>query len=100
MNKHAFDLGNTYLFGYNYNGGEPTDVIAEKPTSIDENKILFNFLYGHHSLSEYVPKEDIIAVGDIVNGTTSIMGWSGKFLILNQEKFEELLKTKALQLKE
>jgi hypothetical protein len=38
-------------------------------------------MYGHHSLSEYVEKEDIIAIGN-QKGTGKIRGWSGNFDIL------------------
>lgn len=98
MNNHQFDLLKTYLFGFNYNGGEPNEVIAEKPTLIHNERILFNFLYGHHSLSEFIKKEDILAVGDNNNGTVLVSGWNGKFKIINQQKFDELVERGALEL--
>ena len=97
--NHTFSADNTYLFGYNYNGGEPNEVIAEKPTSIDVEKILFVFSKGHKSLSEYIKVQDIVAVGNNELGTIKILGWSGKFQIINQQKFDELVKSGAIELK-
>jgi len=98
MNKHQFSLLKTYLFGFNYNGGEPNEVIAGRPTLIYENRILFHFLYGHHSLSETVKKEDIVAVGDNEDDTVSVLGWNGRFKIINHQKFDDLLKKGAIKL--
>lgn len=98
MEKHQFSLLKTHLFGFNYNRGEPDEVIAGKPTLIYDNKILFHFLYGHHSLSETIKKEDIVAVGDNEDDTVSVSGWSGRFKIINQKKFDDLLKKGAVKL--
>ena len=95
-----FNEQNIYLFGFNYNGGYPNEVIAQKPTSIEEDRVLFHFSYGHHSLSEFVKKEEILAVGNNQKGTVRISGWSGKFEILNHQKFDELVSNGVIKLKE
>ncbi len=93
-----FNLQDFYLFGFNYNGGEPDEVIVAKPTAIYEDKILFHFLYNYKSLTEDVYKKDIIAVGDI-NGTVAIAGWTGKYKIINQEVFDDLVSKGVIVLK-
>ena len=98
MESIQFNLQNFYLFGFNYNGGEPDEVIVAKPTAIYEDKILFHFLYNYKSLAEDVYKKDIIAVGDI-NGTVAIAGWTGKFTIINQEIFDDLVSKGVIVLK-
>ena len=93
-----FNLEDFYLFGFNYNGEEPDEVIVAKPTAIYEDKILFHFLYNYKSLAEDVYKENIIAVGNI-DGTVSIVGWTGKFTIINQEVFDDLVSKEVIVLK-
>jgi hypothetical protein len=72
----------TYIaFGFNYNGGKPSEIIVDNVTSTNETKVLVHFMYGHHSLAEYVAKEDIIAIGN-PKGKGKIRGWTGNFDIL------------------
>ena len=68
-------------FGFNYNGGKPSEIIVDNVTSTNETKVLVHFMYGHHSLAEYVAKEDVIAIGN-PKGIGKIRGWSGNFDIL------------------
>lgn|GEM_PF-1469788 len=96
--KHQFSCENHYVFGFNYNGGTPNEVIVEKPTEINNDSILFHFLSDHRSISEYIRKEDIIAFGD-EDGAFEIEGWSGRYTItiLNKKEFINLIKSGALK---
>lgn len=73
--------GDSIAFGFDYNGGEPKEIIVAQITEVYEKDVLVHFLYGHHSLGEFVKKENIIAKGD-TNGVTKIKGWSGKYHLL------------------
>lgn len=85
--------GDYIAFGFNYNGGEPNEIIVDNLTKIYENEVLVHFLYGHHSLSEFVKKEDILAIGN--SGAKGIIpGWSGTYYILNPKKIKEILDKK------
>lgn len=82
--KYVFELAvikptDHIAFGFNFNGGEPNEIIVSNITSISEHGILCHFMYGHHSLSEYVKEENVLAIGDNKNGTIEIKGWSGKY---------------------
>ena len=98
VDRHQFSCKNYYMFGFNYNGGTPDEVIVEKPTSIDDNTILFHFDYGHKSLSEYVKKENIVAVGD-KDGAFEVAGWKGRYSVLNKQEFLKLIQSGALEIK-
>lgn len=82
--------GDYIAFGFNYNGGQPNEIIVDNITEIYEKDVLVHFLYGHKSLSEFVKKENILAIGN-PEGTGKIKGWTGKYDILNQEKINEIL---------
>ncbi len=75
--------GDYIAFGFNYNGGKPDEVIVSNITCIEKNgSFLCHFLYGYHSLAEFVKPEDVLAIGDMENGTHEIKGWSGKFILI------------------
>ncbi len=87
--------GDYIAFGFNYNGGEPTELIVSNITQIYKDKksiiqVLVHFLYGYKSLAEFVKRENIWAIGN-PKGTGKIKGWTGKYDILNQEKINEIL---------
>ncbi len=73
--------GDYIAFGFNYNGGDPKEIIVDKITNVYDNDVLVHFLYGHHSLAEFIPKDKIIAIGN-ENGIGKIKGWGGSFDIL------------------
>jgi len=81
--------GDYIAFGFNYNGGEPKEIMVSNITSIRNEQVLVHFLYGHHSLGEWVPFDQIIGIGN-VDGITKINGWGGKFDLLLPD--HELLK--------
>jgi hypothetical protein len=83
MNSQLENLkkGDYIAFGFSYRGGKHTTIIVDNISSISKEKVLVHFLYGHHSLAEYIDKKDIIAIGN-VNGESKIKGWSGKFDLL------------------
>ncbi len=93
-----FDLSKFYMFGFDFHCQKPSTVIVAKPTSIEENDILFHFNYSYHSLAECVKKENIVAIGDIENGTVYVKGWRHPFAILNQKLFDEYLASGAVEL--
>jgi len=80
--------GDYIAFPFTYNG-ERKEIIVDNITSVSDKEVLVHFLYGHHSLAEYIKKEDIIAVGDM-NASGRIKGWIGTFNILKPN--HELLK--------
>lgn len=96
---HQFSTERYYMFGFNYNGGEPNEVIVEKPTMINKSGLLFVFLYGHKSLSEHIPFESIVAVGEEDGGEAAIKGWTGSYTILNQPLFDALVHSGVICLK-
>jgi len=95
--KHQFSCKCYYMFGFNYNGGIPDEVIVEKPTSIDDDVILFHFLDGHRSVGEYVKKENIVAVGEY-DGAFEVAGWNGRYSVLNRKEFFKLIQSGALEI--
>lgn len=99
MPEHNFSTQEHYMFWWPHGClGKPTTIV-EKPTSIYSDKILFHFLYGYKSESEFVKKEEIIAVGDNEKGTVEVKGWSGKYRILNQQLFNKYIEEKVIELK-
>lgn len=80
-NEYTPQIGDYIAFGFNYNGGEPNEIIVDKITHIDNEIVTVHFLYGYKSLSESIKIKDIIAVGDN-NSKTKIKGWGGKYKIL------------------
>lgn len=77
-------VGDTIAFGFNYNGGKPKEIIVDKITSIRNRQALVHFLYGHHSLAEYIDYDDIIAIGNH-QANDKIIGWSGTFEIIKPD---------------
>ncbi len=98
VTEHTFSKRKHYMFGFNYHGGEPNEVIVETPHIISDNSLDFIFLYGYKSLNETVKVSDILAVADN-NGTIKIIGWSGKFTILNKELFDKLVDQGVIRLR-
>jgi len=96
---HVFSTENSYMFYWPSGVLNKPIVIVEKPTSIDKNKILFHFSLGTSSESEYVKKSEILAVGDNVDGTIEVKGWSGKYRILNKKLFAQYLEKGVFELK-
>ena len=93
-NNIEFRKGMIIAFGFNYNGGKPKEIIVSTITEVydDQDQVLSHFDYGHRSLGEFIKKDDIIAVGDNEKGIEKINGWSGKYVILNRELYNELNK--------
>jgi hypothetical protein len=89
--EYKIDEDSHIAFGFNYNGGEHDEIIVSNITSIrKENGIrtfLCHFLYGHHSLSEFIKEQDVLAIGH--EDGVKLRGWRGKFKILKET---ELLK--------
>ena len=75
--------GDFIAFGFDYHGGKATEIMVSNITEVSEHGILCHFLYGHHSLAEYVKKDEIIAIGN-ENGKRKISGWSGNFDVVNR----------------
>lgn len=76
-------------FGFNYNGGEPNEIIVDNITTVYDEKVLVHFMYGHHSLSEDINKKDILAIGN-TEGKGKIKGWTGNYDVLLPEKIKEI----------
>lgn len=76
--------------------GKP-DIVVENPSSIKPAQILFHFYLGKAG-AEWIKKEEILAVGDMQNGTVKVKGWGGKFKILNEELFNKYVKEGIIEL--
>ena len=83
--------GDYIAFGFNYNGGEPNEIIVNEIDEIYQGKFLTEFLYGYRSLSEFVEKENVLAIGNNETGEGKIKGWGGKYDILNQKGIDKIL---------
>jgi hypothetical protein len=86
--------GDYIAFGFNYNGGQPNEIIVENITEVYKNKetveqVLVHFLYGYKSLAEFVKRDNILAIGN-PQGKGVIKDWTGTYDILNQEKIAKI----------
>lgn len=87
--------GDYIAFGFNYNGGQPNEIIVDNITEVYKNKetveqVLVHFAYGYKSLAEFIKRDNILAIGNS-QGKGVIKGWTGTYDILNQKKISELL---------
>lgn len=76
--------GDHIAFGFNYNGGEPEEIIVSQITSVHDDQYITHFSYGYKSLSETVSKDDILAIGDNT-GIDKIRGWGGNYRIIHKD---------------
>lgn len=85
--KKVSDLkeGDYIAFGFNYNGGTPKEIIVSNITSKHGDSFLVHFMYGHHSLGEYIKENEVLAIGNKESGKTKIIGWSGMYDCLQPE---------------
>jgi len=85
--KKVSDLkeGDFIAFGFDFHGGVPSEIQVTNITKVYEDKVLVHFLYGHHSLGEFIKKKDIIAIGN-PEGETKIRGWGGKYDLMENNK--------------
>lgn len=84
------ERGDYIAFGFNYNGGEPNEIIVDDISIIGEDYVIVPFVYGYETLEKIIKKEDILATGNNKSGKEKINGWSGKYDILNKEKINEI----------
>ncbi|VVB82422.1 Uncharacterised protein [uncultured archaeon] len=87
--------GDYIAFGFDYNGGEPSEIIVDKIQSVYMKGKVFSvtFLYGYKSLTEYVNDKKILAIGN-EKGRGKIPGWKGNYDIINQEEINRITKIK------
>ncbi len=76
--------GDYIAFGFDYNGGEPKEIVVSNITSLHDGGFIVHFLYGHKSLSEFIKYDNVLAIGN-AEGKTKIKGWSGYFDLINAE---------------
>ncbi len=76
--------GEYIAFGFDYNGGDPKEIMVADITSKHDGGFIAHFMYGYKSLSEFIKYEDILAIGN-TEGKTKIKGWSGHFDLINSE---------------
>lgn len=74
--------GDHIAFGFNYNGGEPDEIVVAMITSKHPDEFIVHFNYGHHSLAESVKYQDVLAIGS-PHGNMEIKGWSGRYIVVN-----------------
>jgi|GEM_PF-2658104 len=72
-----------FKFGHPSSSIEVSDI-----TSIHGDSVLCHLYMGHKSESEFIKKNDIIAIGDDKNGDVQLHGWGGKFIVLRPEKLK------------
>lgn len=96
---HEFNLEEYYMFYWRHGAVGPT-VIVGTPTSIETDSVLFHFAQGFKSESRWVPKTEILAVGDLEKGTLEVKGWGGKYRILNQALVDTYIDEKVIELKD
>jgi hypothetical protein len=91
----TLEKGDYIAFGFNYHGGKPNEIIVDKITLVEEDRVFVHFLYNYKSLCEVVKKEDILAIGNR-DGDGKIPGWRWIFQMneLNPKKIEEIVKRK------
>ena len=84
--KNNFTEADHIAFGFNYNGGKPTEIIVDKISGVFESGklLMVHFLYGYKSLSEMVKPEDVLAIGN-EKGEWTIRGWSGRYDVFQPE---------------
>ena len=86
------EQGDYIAFGFRYNSDRKEEIIVDNITEVYKDKVLVHFMYGHHSMSEYVKKKDILAIGDNCEGKIKIPGWNGKYIVLHPRKLSRVLK--------
>lgn len=72
--------GDYIAFRWTYNG-ERDEIIVDQITEVCSGLPLCHFLYGHHSMSQFVEKDDLLAIGNM-DGDSKIRGWGGKYDII------------------
>ena len=72
--------GDFILFPFTWNG-DAAELMGAKITSVHKGKFLVHFLYGHHSLGEWVDRGAVIAVGG-ANYVEKVNGWRGNYNLL------------------
>lgn len=87
----SLKYGDYIAFGFNYNGGEPKEIIVTNITSVYDDKVLVHFLYGGRSIGEFIKKNEILAIGNH-KCTGKIKGWRGGFDILKPFELNKLNK--------
>jgi len=88
--------GDYIAFGFNYNGGEPNEIIVDNISFVENNYVIVHFMYGLKSLSEAVKKDKVLAIGN-EEGKGEISGWEGNYDILNQKEIDRILARRRLQ---
>ena len=86
--EEHFSLEKYYMFVYTYTSVH-YKIIVCKPEKIFKQFVYFVFPFGNGTLHQIVKKEDILAVDDSDNGDTEIIGWTGKYRLLNRNLFYE-----------
>ncbi len=76
--------GDSIAFGYNYNGGEPKEIVVSMITYLHEGGFIVHFLYGYKSLSEFIKYDDVLAIGN-PDGKTKLKGWGGRYDLIKPE---------------
>ncbi|MEI6022570.1 MAG: hypothetical protein WCQ32_01890 [bacterium] len=96
--NYAFSLEEHYMFSWKYGIGNKPSIFVEQPTSIEKDTVLFHFLNGHSSESEFIKKDEILAVGIKEKGV-QVKGYGGSYRILNQTLFKKYLQEGVVELK-
>jgi hypothetical protein len=83
--------GDYIAFAWQWNGDREKEVWVSNITTRQKGYSVVHFLYGHHSISEIIKDEEVIAIGN-PDGTAKMPGWRGSFDVLLPD--HELLKEK------
>jgi len=97
--KYLLENSSYIAFGFDYNGGEPSEIIVSNITSFNSESVLCHFSYGHQSLAEFVEYENIIGIGIPAQSIMyakikqwNIPGWNGKYRIFKKDLFNQIIK--------
>ncbi len=95
------------MFGWSFHGGcrdhvVPEEIMVSQISGIfhDGKLVMTHFLYGYKSLSEDMTLDKIVAIGDNENGTIEVVGWGGKYRVVNQELFDKYVSDGLIKFKE
>lgn len=70
-----------------YNRSCEDELVVASVSFINDDNVIVHWLDGFSNESESVKFEDILAIGCNQNGTVKLLGWSGKYIVINETDF-------------
>lgn len=78
-----------FVYSYFHTKDDREIIVSQISQVTDDGRFLVFFLWGHHSCSEFIKKEEVVAIGNM-EGDAGIKGWTGKFDLIKPDN--EVLK--------